>query len=121
MSSDERLRALERSGDRQAYLRECWRVGGRDRFEAALEPGDEVEVDSFFADRKPALVEPGTPVRLLRLESMTLPAWWAGDTARSSVRNEEWLVEADAGSIPAGKYCVSWLRPRGLVPRGHGG
>lgn len=124
MSSDERLRALERSGDRQAYLRECWMVGGREMFEAALRPGDEVEVDSYFADRRYAAVEPGRPAVVIEKAPMH------GRIAGPSVRTDwEWEVECEqtrakgdpAGTLPLTRYMVSWLRPRGLVPRGHGG
>lgn len=116
MSSDERLRALERSGDRQAYLRECWRVGGRAMFEAALRPGDEVEVDSYFADRRPAAVEPGRPCVVVETARMY-------GRVSSSVRSDcEWNVEAEQvcpagdppGPRPLTHYMVSWLRPRGL-------
>lgn len=116
MSSDARLRALERSGDRQAYLRECWRVGGRPMFEAALRPGDEVEVESYFADRRSAAVEPGRlGVLVKRHRSYGMLTW--------SVRPDwEWEVECEQvsakGDPPSERrlthYMVSWLRPRGL-------
>lgn len=123
MSSDVRLRAAERSGDRQAYLLECWRVGGREMFEAALRPGDEVEVDSYFADRRYAAVEPGRPAVVIEKAPMD------GRHAGPSVRTDwEWNVECEEVSAngPLSErrvthYMVSWLRPRGLVPRGHGG
>lgn len=110
MTSDERLRALERSGDRDAYLRECWRVGGRPMFESALRPGDDVEVDAFFADRRRSTtIPPGTPVRVVRREPM-LPVN-EGPTLRGDA---EWRVLMDNGpGRPPGPEClVSWLRPR---------
>lgn len=117
MSSDARLRALERSGDRQAYLLECWRVGGREMFEAALRPGDEVEVDSYFADRRHAAVEPGRPAVVIEKAPMH------NRNAGPSVRTDwEWNVECEQvsaeGDPPNERrlthYMVSWLRPRGL-------
>lgn len=113
MSSDERLRALERRGDRQGYLRECWRVGGVAMFEAALRPGDEVEVDAFFADRRPtATIPPGTPVHVVRREVM------APEHEGPTVRGDcEWRVLQDNGpEWPRGPdWLVSWLRPRGAL------
>lgn len=116
MSADERLRALERSGDRQAYLRECWRVGGVAMFETALRPGDEVEVDSYFADRRYAAVEPGRPAVVIEKAPMH------GRDAGPRVRTDcEWKVECEqvragdpTGPPPLTSYMVSWLRPRGL-------
>ena len=117
MSSDARLRALERGGDRQAYLRECWRVGGREMFEAALRPGDEVEVDSYFADRRAAAVEPGRMGVLVKRHPLY------GRFTGPSVRQDwEWEVECEqtrakgdpAGPLPLTRYMVSWLRPRGI-------
>lgn len=117
MSSDTRLRALERGGDRQAYLRECWRVGGREMFEAALRPGDEVEVDSYFADRLHAAVEPGRPAVVIAKAPMH--GRYAGPIVRA---DWEWEVECEQvsakGDPPSERrltrYMVSWLRPRGI-------
>lgn len=118
MSSDARLRALERSGDRQAYLRECWRVGGVAMFEAALRPGDEVEVDSYFADRRPSYaVKPGTFAVVFSRSPMV---GVFGVSARSGfVRQDcEWEIGIEHqdlhGRTRTYTYTVSWLRPRGV-------
>lgn len=109
MSSDARLRALERGGDRQAYLRECWRVGGREMFEAALREGDEVEVENYFADGRPAALVPGTPCVVV--ESVAR----AGSATFAIRPDLEWRVDAVSPFTgETTKWFVSWLRPRGI-------
>lgn len=112
MSSDARLRALERSGDRQGYLRECWRVGGVGMFEAALRPrgrgGGGLRVRGQAAL---GFGGPGHPVR----------GGPAGAGADARVPNgvlrdkHEWRVNL-VRKHPLGPdtWLVSWLRPRGL-------